>query len=128
MMPAEKSEQEYRLEQFIGNLLRAGVMIAAAVVLAGAVLYLIRFGPGAPHYRVFQGEPAGMRTVRGIVQSAFHADPRGIIQLGLLLLIATPVARVFFALIAFAVQRDRTYVVVTLIVLGALLYSLIGFH
>jgi len=49
---------------------------------------------------------------------------RGIIQLGLLLLIATPVARVAFSIAAFAMQRDRLYVVVTLMVLAILLYSL----
>jgi uncharacterized membrane protein len=47
-------------------------------------------------------------------------------QLGLLLLIATPVARVAFSLAAFAVQRDRLYVVVTLVVLGVLTFSMAG--
>jgi uncharacterized membrane protein len=46
--------------------------------------------------------------------------------LGLLLLIATPVARVAFSVLAFALQRDRTYIFVTLIVLGMLIYSLTG--
>ena len=50
------------------------------------------------------------------------------IQLGLLLLIATPVARVAFSLVAFIRQRDRTYIVITTIVLGLLLYSLMGFE
>jgi uncharacterized membrane protein len=51
---------------------------------------------------------------------------KGIIQFGLLFLIATPIARVAFSVIAFALQRDRVYVSVTLIVLGLLLYSLVG--
>jgi uncharacterized membrane protein len=46
--------------------------------------------------------------------------------MGLLLLIATPVARVALLAVAFAVQRDRLYVVVTLIVLAVLLASLVG--
>ena len=50
------------------------------------------------------------------------------IQLGLLVLIATPIARVAFSLVAFALQRDRIYVIVTLIVLAVLLYSLTGGH
>jgi uncharacterized membrane protein len=49
-----------------------------------------------------------------------------LIQLGLLLLIATPVARVAFSAAAFAMQRDRLYVVVALIVLAVLMYSLMG--
>jgi len=48
----------------------------------------------------------------------------GIIQLGLLLLIATPVARVAFSVVAFAAERDWLYVAITLIVLAILIYSL----
>jgi uncharacterized membrane protein len=53
---------------------------------------------------------------------------RGIIQLGLLLLIATPIARVALSVVAFAIQRDRLYVVATLVVLAVLMYSLTGGH
>jgi len=51
---------------------------------------------------------------------------RGIIQLGLLLLVATPVARVSFSVAALALRRDWTYVAITLIVLAALGHSLLG--
>ncbi len=51
---------------------------------------------------------------------------RGTIQLGILLLIATPVARVLLLVLGFAWQRDRTYVLVSLVVLGLLVYSLFG--
>jgi uncharacterized membrane protein len=44
--------------------------------------------------------------------------------LGLLLLIATPVARVAFSVIGFALEKDWMYVVITLIVLALLIYSL----
>jgi uncharacterized membrane protein len=49
---------------------------------------------------------------------------RGLIALGLMLLIAVPVGRVVFSVYAFARRRDRLYVVVTLVVLGLLLFSL----
>jgi uncharacterized membrane protein len=48
-----------------------------------------------------------------------------LIQLGLLLLIATPVARVAVAIVGFALERDRLYTVISLIVLLILLASLI---
>ena len=62
----------------------------------------------------------------GIVRGALGMSGRAIIQLGLLLLIATPVARVLFSAIAFALEHDYVYVFITLIVLGILLYSLFG--
>ena len=101
-------------------------MAAAIVVLAGAIIYLIRYGANMPDYSIFRGEPAEFRSVGGIVKAAFSLRSRGLIQLGLLLLIATPVARVAFSIFAFALQRDRIYIVVTLIVLGVLIYSLAG--
>jgi Predicted membrane protein len=63
--------------------------------------------------------------VEGTLSAAFHGNPVAIIQFGLLLLIATPVARVIFAVFAFALQRDFLYVTISTIVLLTLLYSLI---
>jgi uncharacterized membrane protein len=117
-----------RVEQIIGNLLRTGVLLAAAIVVAGAAFYLVRHGGEIPHYRVFQGEPTDLRTISGIASDALSFRGRGIIQLGLLLLIATPVARVVFSVVAFALQRDRLYLAVTFLVLAVLLFSLAGGH
>ncbi|MGC1187615.1 MAG: DUF1634 domain-containing protein [Candidatus Acidiferrales bacterium] len=114
-----------QVEQIVGGLLQFGVSLAGAVVLIGGVLYLIAFAHAPLNYRTFHGEPAGLRGFLPIVSGAFHLDSRAIIQFGLLLLIATPVSRVVFSIAAFAVQRDRTYVVVTVLVLAILLYSLI---
>jgi len=114
------------LEQMLGNLLRGGVSLAAGVVAVGGVLYLIRYGANSPNYHVFHGEPADLRGVSGILTDVMSLHRRALIQLGLLLLIATPVARVVFSVFAFAKQRDYTYVIITLIVLGVLIYSLLG--
>lgn len=113
-----------RVERVIGALLRWGVILAAAVVLAGGAMYLVRYGSTVSDYRVFRGEASDLRDLSGIVAGAASLDSRGLIQFGLLLLIAVPVARVAFSVVAFTLQRDRTYVVVTLIVLAVLLYSL----
>jgi uncharacterized membrane protein len=115
-----------RLEHVIGNLLRAGVFLAALVVLAGGIIYLIHQGRLPADYRIFQGEPTDLRQIGGIFHESMALDGRGIIQFGLLLLIATPVARVAFCIFGFAAERDRMYVVFTLIVLLILLYSLVG--
>ncbi len=115
---------DHRLETIIGNLLRAGVLLAAAVVLAGGTLYLIQHHSDKVSYRTFVVEPQSLRTLPGIVHSAAHLQREGLIQLGLLLLIATPVARVAMAVIGFHLERDRLYEVVSLIVLAVLAFSL----
>jgi uncharacterized membrane protein len=117
---------DQQVEQTVGNLLRAGLIIAAAVVAAGGLLYLVRHGTEEPHYRIFRGEPADLRSILGIVRNSLQQRGRGLIQLGIVLLLATPVARVAFSVVAFALQRDRLYVMVTCIVLGILLYSIFG--
>jgi uncharacterized membrane protein len=117
---------DQRVDEVIGDLLRAGVIIAASVVSLGGIVYLVRHGAEEPSYRVFLGEPADLRGVSGIIAEARSFSGRGIIQLGLLLLVATPVARVIFSVAAFALRHDWTYVIITLIVLAALGYSLLG--
>jgi uncharacterized membrane protein len=119
------SDQEAEL--VISRLLRAGVRAAGAFVLAGGGVYLARHGGDKPHFGVFRGEPTDLRTVHGIVNDAMSLRGSGLIQLGLVLLIATPVARVAVSLLAFARQRDWTYVAVTTIVLLLLVASLTGF-
>jgi uncharacterized membrane protein len=113
-----------RAEAIIGILLRSGVTIAAIMVFAGAIPFLMQHGSAIPNYKTFTGEPSELRSVSGILKASLAFDPAGIIQLGILLLIATPVARVAFSVFAFAEERDWMYVIVTLVVLGLLLYSL----
>jgi uncharacterized membrane protein len=115
-----------RVQTAVGNLLRTGVLLAVVVVLVGGVLYLLRHGQAVPSYHVFHGEPEALRHPAGVFHEALADRGRGIVQLGLLLLIATPVARVAMTAVAFALERDRTYVVIALIVLALLLASLIG--
>ncbi len=113
-------------EKIIGNLLRAGVLLSAAVVLFGGLLYLAHDATSHPDYHTFRGEVAHLRSVAGVVTGAVHLDSRSIIQLGLLLLVLTPIARVLFSAIAFFLEEDFTYVLISLIVLAVLTYSLLG--
>jgi uncharacterized membrane protein len=127
-MSAPTENTDKRMDEIMGRLLRTGVILAAAFVLLGGALYLARHQTPVTNYHVFQGEPAELRTVTGIVHEAMALHGRGLIQFGLLILIATPIARVAFSAMAFLYQRDWTYVVVTLVVLALLFYSLFGQH
>jgi uncharacterized membrane protein len=117
---------DQRLETIIGNLLRAGVLLSAAVVLGGGVWLLIDCGRALASYHQFLPPANTLRSPRAIVRALGHPNPPLLIQFGLLLLIATPVARVIVSLIAFAIEHDRLYVAITAIVLVILLYSLAG--
>lgn len=121
-----KTKREQQLELLLSNLLKYGVFLASAVVLVGGILYLIRHGAEPADYRVFHGVPSEFRSPDGVINAVLAGRRRGIIQLGLLILIATPIVRVAISFLAFLRQRDYVYVVVTLLVLSGLIYSVIG--
>ena len=117
---------EHEFEQTIGRLLQAGVLIAAAVVLAGGGMMLAQPGSAHADYHTYSGEPAALTQLGSIVRGVGALDASAIVQFGLVLLIATPVARVALTLVAFTLQRDRTFMALTLIVLALLLFGLLS--
>ncbi len=118
----------HRVEKMLGNLLRFGVLAAGIVVFVGGIIYIIRYGTAVPQYAKFKGEPENLRHVISIITSALSLKGEAIIQLGFLILIATPIARVIFSVYAFAREHDFVYVIVTLIVLGVLIFGFAGGH
>jgi len=114
-----------RLEIIIGNLLRAGVLLAAGVVFLGGLVYLARHSADRVNYQHFSAAGDTVQSISGVLRAATHFNSEGLIQLGLLLLIATPVARVALAVVGFALEKDRLYAVVSLIVLSILAFSLL---
>ena len=115
-----------KTEHIIGNLLRAGVLLSAFVVLAGGIYYLVEYGGTHRDYHQFHAQPEYLSNVSSVVSSAMKLDSRGIIQFGLLLLVLTPIARVFFSAVAFALEEDFVYVGVSLLVLAVLVYGLVA--
>ena len=116
--------KEYSLEMSMGLMLQIGVTIAAMVVLLGGVMYLVQSGGSPRDYQQFHAATPATTTIGGILASAEQFDARGIMGLGILLLIATPVCRVIFGVVGFAILRDRLYTAISLIVLCVLLFSL----
>jgi uncharacterized membrane protein len=112
------------MEAGMGLLLRSGVLTSCGVMLIGAVLYLLRHGRERDSFTAFHGEPPTLESISGVIREAATGSARGIIQLGALLLIATPVMRVIFGVVGFARERDWKFVVISLIVLALLLYGL----
>ena len=118
-----QAEKDHGLEMAMGRMLQIGVTAAALVVLAGGILFLKQFGGARPDYRHFHGAPAELVSVHGIVSGLSHFDTQSVIAFGILLLIATPICRVIFGVVGFALLRDRFYAGVSLVVLGILLFS-----
>ena len=92
------------LERITGN--APGYVPLLQLLMIGACLLLTRTSPSSRSYDIFHGEPSELRTLARITRVATRGEPAAIIQFGLLLLIATPVARVVFSA-AFGFEQDR---------------------
>lgn len=127
MTPFKKLLGDRDIELFIGQVLRTGVITASGTALLGGIFYLAQQGAASvPDYSVFKGEGADYTSFRGIFHGVAAGNATEIIQLGVLILLATPILRIFFSLIAFALEKDKLYVVITTIVLGIILFSMFG--
>lgn len=116
--------QERDVEMFIGQQLRWGVITSSIIAFIGGVIYLIKNGGNTPHYTEFVGAPEYVRHIPGILQGVASFDGMAIIQLGVVVLLATPITRIAFSILAFAMEKDWLYVVITLIVLGVITFSI----
>jgi uncharacterized membrane protein len=123
--PPNGTSADKAFDELLGHVLRVGTILSGLIVLAGAVVYLARHGSATPQWQVFRGEPTDLSSIRGVVGDVRRGSGRGIIQFGVLALIATPVARVVFSVAQFVRQRDWMYVAITLAVLSLLTYSLL---
>jgi uncharacterized membrane protein len=119
------SEPE-RVKALIGRAVIAAVLAAGFIVAGGGVMYLVRHGAAGVHYGVFAGEPTDLRTLHGVLADALHMSGRGVIQLGLLILVGAQVVRVALMMWLFAVERDHAFVAISAVVLAVLLFSLLS--
>jgi uncharacterized membrane protein len=111
------------LKNIIGQLLRYGVLSASAIVLTGGIVYLIRHGGEVPQYHDFRGEPDKMRQPLLMWKAALQGQGRPLIQIGLLVLIATPLARIVFSIIGYLLEKDYLYTVITAIVFLVIVWN-----
>jgi uncharacterized membrane protein len=115
------------IEKIVGLQLRYGVIIASSIVLIGGIAYLFQHGQGAiPPYHTFVGESAGFTTFSQIINGVVKGQSKGIVQFGVMVLIATPILRIAFSLVGFILEKDRLYIIITAVVLSIMLFSIFG--
>lgn len=125
-MTGSRSIDDERFDLLLAHVLRTGVALAAALVIAGAIVYFAAGPESLPRFDMFTGEPGDLRSPGGILADARALRGRGLMQLGVLALIATPIVRVGFSVVVFLRQRDWLYTWITLFVLALLLYGIVN--
>lgn len=121
--PSDQKDVKY-FGIWISRILRFGVLTSALVIILGGILFAIQHPDAVFSFKAFAGEPERLRRVDTILKEAFQFRSRSVIQLGILILIATPVLRVIFSFIEFLIHRDWIFVIITAIVISTLFYSL----
>lgn len=118
------------MNNILGLVLRSGVVFSGLVIAIGTGLFIANhsmddtssflvYNPAIVPHGNF---PASLSAIAAGIVSL---DPASIIQLGFLILLATPVARVALSLFLFAAEKDRLYVYITATVLVILLFSML---
>jgi uncharacterized membrane protein len=116
------------IQSLIGKVLRAGMGISISIVFIGGVFYIYRHGHAITDYKKFKGVPDFVQHASGLFNGAVQLKGQAIIQLGIILLIATPILRVIASAIGFVLERDYMYVGISLLVLFIIFISLINGH
>lgn len=116
------------IQALIGQVLRLGMIVSISIVFLGGIIYLYRHGHSVPNYRVFKGIPPFLQHTGSLLQAAFQIRGQAIIQLGVILLVATPILRVVFSMIGFMLEKDYMYVAISFLVLLIIFASMMGGH
>jgi len=112
------------IQIILGTLLRVGVIVSMTVIVIGGLLYLFKFLDLPVDYKVFHSGQLEYSSIDAVLVGLSRYDSKAIIQLGILLLIFTPIARVVFSVFSFIIERDYLYVAIGLLVLCIILLSL----
>lgn len=123
--PPKTTFRDADMQSIIGWILRGGVILSMTVVVIGGIIFLWRHGHSTPDFSTFNKIPYFISSSDGIFAGVIHGKGQAIIQLGIIILIATPILRVIFAVIAFALEKDRLYTLISLIVLIIIMSSML---
>lgn len=114
------------IQSLIGHVLRWGTIISIGIVFFGGIFFIYRHGHSMPDYKTFKGIPIFLQQPGALVAAAMNFKGQAIIQLGVILLIATPILRVVFSTIGFVLEKDYLYVVISLLVLLIIFSSMMS--
>ncbi|MDP9078358.1 MAG: DUF1634 domain-containing protein [Bacteroidota bacterium] len=116
------------IQSLIGKVLRGGMMLSMTIVVFGGIFFIYRHGHSIPNYKEFKGIPPFLQNIGSLIHASILFKGQAIIQLGIILLIATPILRVVFSTIGFALEKDYLYVGISILVLLIIFASMLSGH
>jgi uncharacterized membrane protein len=104
-------------EHAIAVVLRYGALLSTVIMAVGIALAVFRGSLGG-----FAAHP--VIHPRDLFPHLLRLDPLAVVELGILMLLFTPIARIVVAVAGFAEERDLKYVLISLGVLAIVLLSI----
>jgi uncharacterized membrane protein len=119
--------KDQQLQNSLARVMLWGVLLAAVIMSVGVVWFLATHMGLRAGDHIFSGEPGYFENPISMVQRALQPEEvghrRSLIMIGVVLLLINPLVRVAFAAFGFAVQKDRLYTLISLVVLAVLIIS-----
>jgi uncharacterized membrane protein len=128
VMEQIKDERVRRVEILISNLLRIGVITSLTIVILGTAFSFVHHPDyvwSSTSLHPLMTPETVPHTLPQVIDGVRHGRGQAVVLVGLLLLIATPVVRVAVSILAFVYQQDRTFTLITMLVLALLLLSFV---
>ena len=105
------------IEKVVSYTLRIGVILSSALVVTGLALYEIEGKVVLYNSSAF--------NVLKVLEGVAHANPIALMFLGVMILVSTPVLRVFELFLDYVWRKDKTYGVLSFLVLFFMLIGII---
>ncbi|SDI71713.1 DUF1634 domain-containing protein [Chryseobacterium taeanense] len=119
----KKNFTDIDLNRSVGNLLRLGVILSVITSLIGFIKLFTEGFKMPKKYTSLNMGSSSEKIWGQFWDSLCKGEGMAIIQLGILLLIFTPLMRIIFALIGYSKEKDYVYVVISSIVLAIMAVS-----
>lgn len=123
MKMKDTSALHHQTEIMLGNMLKIGVIISSSITIFGGILFLLNHGTEIPNYHIFNESSFNFSSLKNLYVDVIALNSEVIMELGILLLIATPIIRILFSVFAYAFEKDYMYVCFAIFVFLVTIYG-----
>lgn len=123
----KETPSEKRLQSVVSVTLRSGVLFASVIGIVGGLLFLATYGSETVNFSSFDGTASpyvSLSSISRALGAGGQVEYLAVVQIGVIVLLLTPIVRVALSIVGFTLAGDKTYVAITTVVLLTLIASI----